>query len=193
MTPELIDHLTTQYVWVVQNEYVWKVKVDAAVSHNNFNQFKRVCWEQIARIARLNQETVFGEQTSWITNELMRQYFEGRHNVPSDFLPWFLSQIDEDTAKAKTILDSVEDELQNAIFTTKESNIMNTTAFSTVHFIFGQDVKLLNEAQLIEAIKKVEGEIANLKTVKTASKKIEAKIVELEAMLASIVAVLDAK
>lgn len=73
------------------------------------------------------------------------------------------------------------------------SSSVNTIPFATRHEIFGQDTRHMSEGQLIEAIKKIEGEIANLGLVKTASKKIEAKKAELTTMLASVVEILDAK
>lgn len=66
-------------------------------------------------------------------------------------------------------------------------------AFKTVSYVYGTPVESLSEAQMIGAIKEVEKEIENLKTVKTKSTKIAAKIKELEAMLASIVTALDGK
>lgn len=82
----------------------------------------------------------------------------------------------------------------------KESLEMNpttqtapTVAFQTKHLVFGVSVEHMSEDQLIEAIQKVEGEITNLKGVKTKSTRITAKVKELEEMLAKIVGVLDAK
>lgn len=69
----------------------------------------------------------------------------------------------------------------------------NEPAFKTISYVYGTPVESLSEAQMIGAIKEVEKEIENLKTVKTKSSKIAAKIKELEAMLASIVTALDGK
>jgi hypothetical protein len=68
-----------------------------------------------------------------------------------------------------------------------------TPAFETRHFVFGIDIKSLSDDQLISGIKEVENEIADLKTVKTKSKKITDRISELDGMLKSIVEVLDAR
>lgn len=67
------------------------------------------------------------------------------------------------------------------------------TAIETRTIIFGQDAAAMSEQQLIDAIKKVEGQIAALKEVKTSSKKIAGNIKELEKQLDAIVAVLDAR
>lgn len=66
-------------------------------------------------------------------------------------------------------------------------------AIETKTVIFGQDAATLSETDLINAIKKVEGQIATLKEVKTSSKKIAANIKELEDQLQAIVEVLDAR
>lgn len=72
------------------------------------------------------------------------------------------------------------------------SNPNSAVAFEVKTYIFGQDVKDMTEAQLIEAIKKLEQEIAKLKEVKSKSTKIAAKIKAMETSLASIVDALDA-
>ena len=66
-------------------------------------------------------------------------------------------------------------------------------AFETKSYIFGNDVKNMTEEGLISAIKRVEEQIADLKAVKTKSKKIAANVAKLEEALASIVAELDAR
>lgn len=69
----------------------------------------------------------------------------------------------------------------------------NNTPFETIHFVYGADVGCMNEEQLIAGIKRAEGEIAQLGTVKAASKKLAAKKEELEAAIAKMVEILDAK
>lgn len=95
-------------------------------------------------------------------------------------------------AKATDLLDTIE-RVKTAILITEEQKIMNATAFATKHFVYGQDTANMTEEQLIEAIKKIETEIANLGAVKTKSKKIAERTAELETMLAAVVTVLDAK
>lgn len=64
-------------------------------------------------------------------------------------------------------------------------------AFETKNYIFGNDVEHMSEDALIQAIKRVEEQIADLKAVKTKSTKIAANIAKLQEQLASIVAELD--
>jgi hypothetical protein len=92
----------------------------------------------------------------------------------------------------ETLLD-VEEKFNAVIEEAKEKNAMNNIPFITKNYVFGQDVANMTEDQLIAAIKKMEGEIADLKAVKTKSKKIEQMIKDAEDGLAKIVEVLDAK
>lgn len=66
-------------------------------------------------------------------------------------------------------------------------------AFETKNYIFGNDVETMSEEALIQAIKRVEEQISDLKTVKTKSVKISANITKLQEQLALIVAELDAR
>lgn len=59
--------------------------------------------------------------------------------------------------------------------------------------VFGQDASLLTDEQLIDAIKRIEGDIAKLKEVKTPSKKIAASIKELNDQLEAVVELLDSR
>lgn len=69
----------------------------------------------------------------------------------------------------------------------------SAVAFETRHFVYGTEVSSMSEAQLINAIKQIEAEIADLKAVKTKSSRITAKVKELEDMLAKVVEQLDKK
>lgn len=74
-----------------------------------------------------------------------------------------------------------------------ETIVNITPAFQTKHYIFGQDVSAMSTSQLIDSIKRVEKEIADLKAVATTSTKIGAMVEDLTSMLAKIVEVLDAQ
>lgn len=71
--------------------------------------------------------------------------------------------------------------------------IISNAAFETRHFVNGRDVKGMTDNELIEAIRRLENEIADLKTVKTKSKAITKKIEELGDMLSKTVEILDAR
>ena len=70
---------------------------------------------------------------------------------------------------------------------------ISTPAFETRHFVNGRDVSSMSDNELIEAIRRLETEIADLKTVKTKSKAITKKIEELDGMLSKTVEILDAR
>ncbi len=176
-----IDMLTTQYAWTVQSDGRWYREASAAWDHNNPQQFDRVCWSAVGRVCKQLDESLTGDWIQWIVNELRRQFIQGKIDCSSPVPSLFRA----DVVKAHSAREN--------LFTTQEIKIMNATAFSTKHFVYGQDVTGMTEEQLIDAIKKIEAEIANLKTVKTESKKITDKIKALEVMLGSVVAALDAK
>ena len=60
-------------------------------------------------------------------------------------------------------------------------------------YINNVDVTTMSDDQLIDAIKKVEKEIEDLGSVKTKSKKIEAKVSEANETLNTLVTLLDAR
>lgn len=123
-----------------------------------------VCWEHVNEGRRFSQEDA---DTVEASSGNLYKYYVHTDNTPAEQQP------------------------------IKEEPIMalpNTTlAFQTKHYIYGADVEQMSDAQLIDAIKKIEAEIADLASVKTKSTKVKAKIDELQAMLKSVVEVLDAK
>lgn len=68
-----------------------------------------------------------------------------------------------------------------------------TIPFETKHYVYGRLLETMQQNELIDAIKQIEAEIADLKAVKTKSTTIAAKVKELEEMLAKVVGVLDAR
>lgn len=193
------DMLTQQYVWTIQNESFWYRRAQVSVDQNNAAQFWRVSYSAITRVERDRNETLTSETKKWVVRELMRQLLQD--TKPKDVPSSFRQHVGLPAQQAKVVdfLDSITvtiDEwtnLKTATLITEEQKIMNTTAFATKHFVYGQDTTNMTEEQLIEAIKKIEAEIANLGAVKTKSKKIAERTAELETMLAAVVTVLDAK
>lgn len=190
--------LTTQYVWTLQNDVVWHNKARAAITRNDPDTFDRVTLGTLAKGIRAGDlDGIIGDWTRWIVAELRIQMLREMPYVPKAFMK-YLSEEERlnietdhsDDAPSALPVSTPKDIIMN---TTSNSSSVNTIPFATRHEIFGQDTRHMSEGQLIEAIKKIEGEIANLGQVKTASKKIEAKKAELTAMLASVVEILDAK
>ena len=319
MDSELIDELTTQYVWVIQNEGAWHHKARAALEEGNFGKFRRLCGTLINQIERDQEEKLNGMSWAFVVFELwvqmggepelcltdpgtlLREYkslvagknsaeepsaaesevvlvkrrkgdlfakygevytfqvidtarrgqtytameiealrytykigtpfgqlainlkrtaldvvekmallglleknhdgdFICAHDVPDDDhqntnpCSEILPEVSAHCELAAGHLDRVAEALET-IAKEKSMTIATNpnTAIETRTIIFGQDAAAMSEQQLIGAIKKVEGQIAALKEVKTSSKKIAGNIKELEKQLDAIVAVLDAR
>lgn len=76
---------------------------------------------------------------------------------------------------------------------TLENDMSTQIKIANLTLINDVDVRNMSDEQLIDAIKKVEKEIEELKSVKVKSKKIDAKIDEAEATLTKLVELLDAR
>lgn len=74
-----------------------------------------------------------------------------------------------------------------------EVNPMSAIPFETKHYIYGKNVADMTPAELIQAVKTIEKEIADLEQVKTKSKKIAAMIADLKKALDDVVEHLDEK
>ena len=62
----------------------------------------------------------------------------------------------------------------------------------TKTFIFGRDVKLMKDEEIFGTIQRLENEITGLETIQNKPKKLTARIDELKANIAAIVAIVDA-
>lgn len=78
---------------------------------------------------------------------------------------------------------------------TKDKATMNNNipAFQTKHFVDGVDATTLSDDQLINTIKRLELEIKTLAEIKSSSKKITAKVTELDLQRKAVVDLLDAR
>jgi hypothetical protein len=74
-----------------------------------------------------------------------------------------------------------------------QENPMPSIEIKNITYINNADVRALSDEQLIDSIKQLETEIADLGLVKTESAKIKAKIDELQDTLTHVVAILDAR
>ena len=197
MDSELTDWLTTQCVWAIQSEGDWYHKAQAACNEGNFGKFRRLCGTFINRIERMQGEKLQGIGWAYVVLELWTQMGGAPDKALTD--PGTLGgeiQIEIAThfESATCHLDRVATNLETIMKEKPMSVTTNpNTAIETKTIIFGQDAASMSEGQLIDAIKKVEGQIAALKEVKTSSSKIAGNIKELEKQLDAIVAVLDAR
>lgn len=201
MTPEREDWLTTQYVWAIENERAWNDEVEGLALLGRFGEFRRRTANYINAIHKLvarDHDCAKPKETQWAY--IVLSLWLNRGGSPSDVLadpgvlkPHYAALLDgldnERHAARKTeVTEAVPNETE-----TQEENTMSQAAFVTKSYIYGKDVEQMSEHELINAIRSVETEIDSLKTVKTPSTKIAAKIAELEDMLAKIVGVLDGK
>ena len=196
MTPEREDWLTTQYVWAIEDERAWSDEVEGLALMGRFGEFRRRTANYINAIHKLvamdhdcakpkGIELAYVVLSLWLNRGgnpnaalvdpgvLKPHYVELLHRVDSAPVPH-------------------ETEVPNET-ETQEENTMSQPAFVTKSYIYGKDVEQMSEQELINSIRSVETEIGSLKTVQTPSKKIAAKIAELEDMLKKIVGVLDGK
>lgn len=202
MTPEREDWLTAQYVWAIENESEWHKEVNLPVQIGRFGEFRRRTANYINATSKLIDDDRSGykklKDIDWAFIVLTLWLDKG--GSPADVLvdpgalrPVYkhLLQPNQGTASVESVVKEQPNEIE-----TQEEIIMTqatTVAFVTKSYIYGKDVEQMSEGELISAIRSVEAEIGSLKTVQTPSKKIAAKIEELQDMLAKIVGVLDGK
>ena len=194
-------HLDTQYVLSLVNDGEWYRtcgrRLAGSVAH--LRHVPSITVNFVKRLANSLGEVSEIEDRAYIYMQLVAYYghswAEIRNQIGAGELRNHMTKL----------IDERINERNNATLATEtlqpiqqgETPVNQTTqavpAFETKHYVFGQDVSNMTEGQLVDAIKRIENEIADLKTVKTKSTKITAKIAELNAMLAKVVEVLDAK
>lgn len=194
MTPEREDWLTAQYVWAIENESEWNDETSGLALMGRFGEFRRRTAKYINAIHKLvarDHDCTKPKEIEWayIVLSLWLNQSGNPDAVlvdPGVLKPCYVELLHD--------VDNVpvphETEVPNET-ETQEENTMSQPAFVTKSYIYGKDVEQMSEQELINAIRSVEAEIGSLKTVQTPSKKIAAKIAELEDMLKKIVGVLD--
>ncbi|MBX9922240.1 MAG: hypothetical protein K2Y33_20805 [Mycolicibacterium frederiksbergense] len=195
MHPNRKHHLDTQYVLSLVNDGDWYRRCGRHFdgSADELRHVPPATTDYIKRIAHSLGEASVLEERAYIYLQLaqhygftwtdMRDSIRGGGNL-RDVMTAFIDERNNATPAPETPQPIQQEE---------PPVNQTTTAFETKHYVFGQDVSNMTEGQLTDAIKRIENEIADLKTVKTKSTKITAKIAELNAMLAKVVEVLDAK
>ncbi len=208
MEAERLDYLTTQYVWSIQNESAWSRYAAAYVRTSRYDAFYKITVQYIVSTSRAimncgeifitpeKSEIGFIAQTLWeemggVANRIPNQY---RYDpAPTQEMKALEVEIESHVKSAATHFAKLADNLNQTL---KENHTMQTNqdkAFEIKTVIFGKDASLMSEEELIAAIKHIEGSIAKLKEVKTASKKIAANIEALEEDVQKIVSVLDTR
>ena len=196
--------LERDFILTIENDSKWYSDTREAVQHEQYEAFANICYAYADLILRrtgmsTTSSTSRRSDTCMLNvkTRIALQLWE-REGVP-DFLV-----MDKETLSSHRALVREISRLESKRTTrvtqpqpeqTESETIMNTTtpAFQTKHYIFGQDVSAMSTSQLIDSIKRVEKEIADLKAVATTSTKIGAMVEDLTSMLAKIVEVLDAQ
>lgn len=191
MTPQREEHLYHQYVIPIVNDGVWYRAADEHICKKNGAKFLRESSGFVRAMAnKLQGHNLEIEERAYVYLH-MWQYHGGEGED-------LLRTLDVDTAIAvplhKMLMARAAPQPAPQPEPQEDQPVNNTTpAFETKHFVFGMDVANMTSGQLLEAIKKIENEIADLKAVKSKSEFIKKRIAELDGMLVKVVEVLDAK
>lgn len=190
MTPQRKEHLYHQYVIPIVNDGVWYRKAGHYISAKDGERFVNETWPWLRSLRdKLGEEKHTPEERAYIY--LHAWEYHGGQGVELLRLLNATSQLAPPLQQMLVARQQPEPQKEEPVNPT--TNTAAATAFETRHFVYGTDVNQLGESQLIDAIKRLESEIADLKSVKTKSTKLAAKIKDLESMLAKVVEVLDAK
>jgi hypothetical protein len=184
------DFITTQYIWALENDYVFVTKAQHETQRNNFYQFTRLVQAYIQPLRKQLGNVPSNAEWAYL-------YIEVWHRMGGDFPNhvWHADNADKYHISNRLVAEAMaEAKLQTqSTETTEETDMSQQITFKTITYINNSDVTALTDEQLIGFIKAIEREIADLKGVATKSKKIEAKIADAEATLAKVVEVLDNK
>jgi len=212
-----VDHLVTQYVWALENDSDAQPRLKEKIQLGYFRDFASDVRAVILPIRKLLGDPNKPEDlTEW---ELAYIYMEtwirlGGHGqnlaTSTGTLLWnkcvealkrmglhcsdrgIHTKIVPTTNPCAEVLIS---QPQPCVLAEpeKEIPVSKKIIIANVTFINNVDVTTMKEDQLIDAIKTIEAEIADLKAVKTKSAKIAAKIAEAQDTLTKVVEILDSR
>lgn len=179
-------HLRDQYVLAIVNDGDWHRKAIQFIPQRA-REFAGETFKSVEKLSRyLGDGPLKHAERAYV-------YFECWKHYGGD-LPSFMRNQYDNIANALTDQLRPTEQPASQPEPQEDQPVNNTTpAFETKHFVFGMDVANMTPGQLLEAIKKIENEIAELKLVKSKSEFIKKRIAELDGMLVKVVEVLDAK
>jgi hypothetical protein len=218
MKEERKEFLITQYIWALENEQVFVTKAQHEVERGHFFQFSTYVQYYTRDLRRELQDVPKAVEWAYLFTEMWSRmgghapnyawhskdadiYHQQKRRLAEHAATTLtnpcaevsLGQYLQEVTQLCQAVDTLTSQPISQFETTKETPMSNKVIFKTVTFINNVDVNTLTEEQLIDAVKTIEREIADLKSVATQSKKIAAKIADAEATLAKVVKVLDAK
>lgn len=183
-------HLHRQYVLSLINDGEW---YQACRHHfdGTLAEVPKTTFQFTGRIAYSLGEELRTEDRAFIYLELATYYGVPQvamRDAMSGILRTAMTALISNDAPVPTPTETTQPPQQEEAPVTQSA-----PAFQTKHYVYGQDVANLSSDQLIDAIKRIENEVADLKVVKVKSTKIAAEIASLNSMLTEVVAALDAK
>jgi hypothetical protein len=215
MTPERFDHMMTQYIWALENEQVFVVKAKHEVDRGNFSQFRRLLGSAIMPTRGMLGEAksyslapaewsfmyiemwhrLGGNRSSFTTSNDEAEYnYQLNRLLDHDYTLTFRG-VAPKRFSSNPCAEILISQPQPCVLAEpeKEIPVSKKIIIANVTFINNVDVTTMKEDQLIDAIKTIEAEIADLKAVKTKSAKIAAKIAEAQETLTKVVEILDSR
>lgn len=186
MTPQRKEYLYHQYVTPIVNDGSWYRKAKPEFDNGDVPGFLDSIRPFYVELRTALGDDVSARERAFIYMDIWA-YYGGDLDELADQCPW----------------DGIQNEMYELLRQrskqpqankeTPVNSTNNSVAFETRHYVYGMDVANMNSGQLIEAIKRIEAEINDLKSVKAKSEHVKKRIAELEGMLAKVVEVLDAK
>jgi hypothetical protein len=226
--PIRLDHITTQYIWALENEHEFVMKARHEAKRGNFGQFTVLVEQFVKKIKRIaNTPDIFhaeewaflflemwwrmdgqGPDSTWAKDDcILFQVRIQRLNVvgynytpngvqrrPPATNPCAEIALGQHLQEVKELCEAVDTLTSQPLSQPiQEQPVSNQITIANKTYINNVDVTTMSDDQLIDAIKKVEKEIEDLGSVKTKSKKIEAKVSEANETLNKLVTLLDAR
>jgi hypothetical protein len=214
---ERVDHLVTQYVWALENDSEIVPSLKEKVRDGHFRDFSVAIRNAILPIRRLIGD--YNKPEELLVWELAYIYLETwfrldgygkalttqssnrvwQESVTSiNTVGLYYTDRGVRTSPQPTTNPCAEiliSQPQPCVLAEpeKEIPVSKKIIIANVTFINNVDVTTMKEDQLIDAIKTIEAEIADLKAVKTKSAKIAAKIAEAQETLTKVVEILDSR
>lgn len=215
------DHMTVQYVWALENDQAFMTKAKHEAERGNYDQFRILVQAAIKPTRRLlgeaHTEGINGYEWSFLYLELWcrmgGRFVDFPHSNDAEvfalhvkhlrtagygfnrggvihFTPARFTNPRAEVSIGKPQLCTLSTLNPEPI---QENEMSNQITIVNKTLINGVDVTIMSDEQLIDAIKKVEKEVEELKSVKTKSKKIAAKIDEANKTLTALVELLDGR
>ena len=211
-----VDYIVTQYIWALENDSEVVPRLQEYIRQGHFKDFSVRVSNAIAPIRRFNEHAGMPDPLdTWEINYINVEIWFRLGGYGADLTTtqgkerWRNAMINLEatgfkyTDKGLRFVGSPKNPCAEILISQpqpcvlaepeKEIPVSNKIIIKNVTFINNVDVTSLNDDQLIDAIKTIESEIADLKSVKTKSAKIAAKILEAQGTLTTIVELLDGR